>query len=1117
MFALDSAEFVACCYATFLGRVVDEGGLSAYLSAQKSKSKFEVAFDIASSEEGQLKRTCLSGFADIVVDEYVARIASSPDAATTLIETAVQYLGNLPRDQLSEKGRAFLFEHDAVSNARESALPAVDAASLFAMRPAEFVVCCYLAFLDRVPGEEELRAYLGALGTRSKFELAFDIANSEEGRLKQMYLSGFADVVVDEYSTRIAEAPANVEGLVRAAVGYLEAIPRQKLSQRGRDFLAEHVTIRSGALRIRRRGVQRELSPVAAPSFWVDLTGLLQEAGAAPGLLRTQLELARHIKLSRPDARFFTQVLDGFVEIGVGQLGWLQYENVLDGFMSASRRTGSDGEHLLDVDVPQGGSLFHPFQPNDTVFFVATVGTRREALLGRIRQELPELKLCCFIYDVDQAMDGSSRAQSIEFVEQFRRYLHWLSVNVDFLIFSNSLAASRFAALQRANNWPVPAMQTVSLGVDLVGSLSNSAEAAFFARSGIKGPFVLCVGTLTRAKNIDSLYRAWLLARETAGDVPQLVLCGAFGPNMDELRDMLRIDPRLSGKIVQLQASDAQLASLYRRCLFVIVPQVDSGSTMALPEALAFGKACLVADTAELREIGGDAVSYVPPYDVRAWAERVLSFASDDSARLIAEQRTIDRSRGQRWTDTAHAILSAVDTSVRREVLVSSAENAPIKPKPTIWMDLTTTFLEWSGHVTGITRAELTFAYYLKKLEPETRFFAHVRGHAPYFFEIESESLQWLFQAKDLTQAYKEFHAFWQPREKDGTSYRNPFARVGEPVPSHPAYLPVFPPNSIVFFAAIDQDGTGKVHRVKDVLPLVRQENSSMTSQLIYDLTPILIPQVHAEWTCRGYGPFVEFVSQHFDSLLYGGRTAQRDAIKIQEDNGWRSPPSNFVEFGSDLALAGKQSVPPLERTRSLAKEKRSLKALGITGDFVMTVGSIEPRKNHEMLYKAYLHLLESQSLAKPLQLVFIGRRGWKVDNLLATLAADERIKGKLLILGPSDEELEALYFNCLFTLLPSFYEGWSLTLPESLSYGKFCLVSDVDPLRETGGDLVEYIHPLDTIRWAERIAFYANNRHDLKLRETKIRQGWHPRTWFQSTEMLIERLHSAHASRFVY
>jgi glycosyltransferase involved in cell wall biosynthesis len=283
-----------------------------------------------------------------------------------------------------------------------------------------------------------------------------------------------------------------------------------------------------------------------------------------------------------------------------------------------------------------------------------------------------------------------------------------------------------------------------------------------------------------------------------------------------------------------------------------------------------------------------------------------------------------------------------------------------------------------------------------------------------------------------------------------------------------------------------------------------------MTSQLIYDLTPFKYPQFHTEATCRGFQAFFERISNHFDHIVYGGRTAQNDGIAVQNEHHWRSPASGHIEFGSDIH-SGRLDKPQFGQI----SDEEILARLGIKSNFVITVGTIEPRKNHEVLYKAYLTLLRQDRLKEPLQMIFVGKRGWNSGDLLATLEDDDRVRGRILIMSPSDEQLDVLYRHCLFTLLPSFYEGWSLTLPESLSYGKLCLASDVEPLREIGGELVEYIHPLDTYAWADRIADYANDRSCLDRRESRIKNLWKPGSWRQSAKMLIEELDGAHKEAF--
>ena len=140
-------------------------------------------------------------------------------------------------------------------------------------------------------------------------------------------------------------------------------------------------------------------------------------------------------------------------------------------------------------------------------------------------------------------------------------------------------------------------------------------------------------------------------------------------------------------------------------------------------------------------------------------------------------------------------------------------------------------------------------------------------------------------------------------------------------------------------------------------------------------------------------------------------------------------------------------------------------------------------------------------------QLVICGSNGWKAENLKYLLSVDKIVKNKVQIISPSDDELNILYSCCKFTLLASLYEGWSLTLPESLCYGKFCLCSDVDPLKETGENFVEYVNPYDPEEWAKKIHFYLTHPKELQNKEKSIRDKWKKITWQQCANELHQHL----------
>lgn len=127
---------------------------------------------------------------------------------------------------------------------------------------------------------------------------------------------------------------------------------------------------------------------------------------------------------------------------------------------------------------------------------------------------------------------------------------------------------------------------------------------------------------------------------------------------------------------------------------------------------------------------------------------------------------------------------------------------------------------------------------------------------------------------------------------------------------------------------------------------------------------------------------------------------------------------------------------------------------------YVLCVGTMEVRKNMWGLVQAWERLRLRDDIELP-RLVFAGNRGWLNYDFERLMSETGNLYGWVeLVSGPSDEELDFLYKNCLFTAMPSFLEGWGLPVGESLSYGKTAVVSETSSLPEVGGDLVLYFDP---------------------------------------------------------
>src|ERR1035437_1615474 len=114
-----------------------------------------------------------------------------------------------------------------------------------------------------------------------------------------------------------------------------------------------------------------------------------------------------------------------------------------------------------------------------------------------------------------------------------------------------------------------------------------------------------------------------------------------------------------------------------------------------------------------------------------------------------------------------------------------------------------------------------------------------------------------------------------------------------------------------------------------------------------------------------------------------------------------------------------------------------------LPGQFVLSVGTLEPRKNLKRLVDAHAGLPDELRVNHPL--VLVGPTGWDSEGLLQTVSGSDEIQ----ILGcVEDGDLAALYASCTVFCYPSLYEGFGLPVLEAMQSGAPTITSDVSSLR---------------------------------------------------------------------
>jgi glycosyltransferase involved in cell wall biosynthesis len=156
----------------------------------------------------------------------------------------------------------------------------------------------------------------------------------------------------------------------------------------------------------------------------------------------------------------------------------------------------------------------------------------------------------------------------------------------------------------------------------------------------------------------------------------------------------------------------------------------------------------------------------------------------------------------------------------------------------------------------------------------------------------------------------------------------------------------------------------------------------------------------------------------------------------------------------------------------------------GLPQRYLLTVGTIEPRKNLSRLLDA-LAVLRQQG--QDVHLVIVGRLGWLYRDFLAKL---ERFEHRDAVIRPGyvpDADLPAVYSGATATVLASIYEGFGLPILESMACGVPVVSSRAASLPEFGGEVARYFDPRDV---DEMAAVIRNVWRDVGLRQQMSRQG---------------------------
>ena len=364
----------------------------------------------------------------------------------------------------------------------------------------------------------------------------------------------------------------------------------------------------------------------------------------------------------------------------------------------------------------------------------------------------------------------------------------------------------------------------------------------------------------------------------------------------------------------------------------------------------------------------------------------------------------------------------------------------------------------------GVDRVEMAYARGLLAHYGEALTFAAVHPSGLYGHLPRKAALAYLDEL-DRRWSSQDEHPRAHAHQRSLLSVMPQLARL---LPSRPKTIL----SNVVYVQASPHHLTNraKVERI-----LAREQARFLC--MVHDLIPIEFPEYARPGGAALHRRRIEAVAATADAVIVNSAATAR-SVQPWLDRGTRRPTVDVALLGTEPLPAG--DAPPQSDLRP----------------YFVCLGTIEPRKNHLLLLHLWRHFAETLPPAAIPRLVIIGRRGWENEQIVDMLERCPALVGHVEELsGCSDARLAGWLRGARALLMPSFAEGYGMPVAEALSVGTPAICSQIAALREVGGDVPEYLDPLDGPGWAEAILDHAAKGPRYAAQLERLTR-WHAPTW---------------------
>lgn len=229
-----------------------------------------------------------------------------------------------------------------------------------------------------------------------------------------------------------------------------------------------------------------------------------------------------------------------------------------------------------------------------------------------------------------------------------------------------------------------------------------------------------------------------------------------------------------------------------------------------------------------------------------------------------------------------------------------------------------------------------------------------------------------------------------------------------------------------------------------------------------HDMTFYILPKVHTFFKRLLFKTYMKISSKIGDKILTVSKSTAKDVQKILNVN----PDKICVTYNANKDIY--RPINDKEKIKDICHKYE------IRNDYILFVGTLEPRKNIKTLIKSFSKLIKE--INTDIKLVIVGKKGWMYKEIFE-LVKKLGIEKEVIFTGFADlDDLPYLYNGAEMFVYPSVYEGFGIPVLEAISCGVPTITSNVSSMPEVIGEAGITVNPTNITELKNSMKKIINN-----------------------------------------